>query len=96
MRFVTMRDLRNTPGLLRRLLAEGDAVLTAKGKPIAYLIRVENEDLDELSQVLRQARALRAVSRMREVAAQKGLAAMRQEEIEALLRKTRRQRAPSR
>lgn len=96
MRFVTTRDLRNTPGMLRKLLAQGDAVLTARGKPVAYVIRVEDDDLEELTRVLRQARALRAVSRMREAAAEKRLARMRRGEIEALIRKARRERAPSR
>lgn len=93
MRFVTIRDLRNTPGKVRKLLAEDDVVLTANGKPVAYLIGVEDEDLEEVSAMLRRARAQRAAYRMRRAAAEKGLDRISPEEIEEAIRNARDERA---
>jgi hypothetical protein len=48
-------------------------VLTAKGKPIGILVGVEADDFEEMAQAIRQARAQRALSRMRREAARRGL-----------------------
>lgn len=65
MKFLSTRDLRNRPGLVRELTKKEDLVLTANGKPIAILLGVEEDDLEETARVVRQARAQRALSRMR-------------------------------
>lgn len=85
MRFITTRDLRNTPGKIRRLLAREDLVLTASGKPVAYLIGVDEGELEEVSRLVRQARAQAAVSRMRRAAEEKGASVMSAQEVEAAI-----------
>lgn len=69
MRFVSVRELRNHPGEVWKRLAESDLVLTANGKPRGILLGVEEDELEELLDTLRQARATRALTRIRERAA---------------------------
>lgn len=92
MRRISTRDLRNTPGKVREMLGEEDLVLTASGTPVAYMIGIEGEDLDEVAALVRQARAQRAVSRMRRGAAERGLDRLSPEEIEEEIRRARARR----
>lgn len=89
MRWITIRDLRNTPGKVRRWLAREDLILTSKGKPVAYVIGIEGEDPEEVTALMRRARAERAVSRMRREAAIRGLDKISPEEIQAEIREVR-------
>src|SRR3972149_1321397 len=73
MKYVTTRDLRNRPGFVREVALEDDLVLTANGKPFAILVAVEEGEFEETAQAIRQAKAQRAVSRMRRQAARRGL-----------------------
>ena len=73
MKFVTTREFRNRPGHVRALAQKEDLVLTAKGRPVGILIGVEADDFEEMARAIRQARAQRALSRMRRHAAQRGL-----------------------
>ena len=63
------------------MLAEGDLVLTARGKPVAVIIPA-GEDLEGLLLELRRTRAQIALSRVRRDAAAKGAARLTQREIE--------------
>jgi prevent-host-death family protein len=69
MRFLSTRDLRNRPGLIRELAQKEDLILTSNGKPIAILLGVEEDEVEETARMVRQARAQRALSRMRREAA---------------------------
>ena len=71
MRFVTVRDLRNSPGKVQEMLREGDLVLTASGKPVAVIIPA-GQDLEGLILELRRTRAQLALSRIRKDAAAAG------------------------
>jgi antitoxin (DNA-binding transcriptional repressor) of toxin-antitoxin stability system len=73
MKFVSTRELRNRPGFVRELAQKEDLVLTANGKPIAMLLGIAEGELEETARVIRQARAQRALSRMRRQAARHGL-----------------------
>ena len=73
MKFLSTRDLRNRPGFVRELARKDDLVLTANGKPIAILLGVEEDELEETADAIRQAKAQRALSRMRRQAASRGL-----------------------
>ena len=66
MKFLSTRDLRNQPGYVRDLAAQkDDVVLTANGKPVAILVGVDGDDFEETARAIRQAKAHRALSRMR-------------------------------
>jgi antitoxin (DNA-binding transcriptional repressor) of toxin-antitoxin stability system len=96
MRWITIRDLRNTPGKVRRWLAREDLILTSGGTPVAYLVGIEGEDPEEVTALMRRARAERAVSRMRREAAERGLDAIPPEEVKAEIRKVRSRRKTGR
>lgn len=92
MKFLSTRDLRNRPGFVRELAQKEDLVLTANGKPIALLLGVEEDDLEETARAVRQARAQRALSRMRRQAAKRNLEKMSPAAIEAQIRAVRSKR----
>jgi prevent-host-death family protein len=73
MKFASIRDLRNRPGLLQGALREEPVTLTSNGRPFALIVGLEaEEDPAELERLIRQARAQRAVSRIRERARREG------------------------
>lgn len=92
MKFLSTRDLRNRPGVVRDLMRNEDVVLTSNGKPVALLMRVEEDDLEETARAIRQARAQQALSRMRREAAEHGLDNLGPEFIEREIRVVRTQR----
>jgi antitoxin (DNA-binding transcriptional repressor) of toxin-antitoxin stability system len=88
-KFVSTREFRNRPGYVRALAQKDDLVLTAKGKPIGILVGVEGDDWEETSRAIRQARAQRALSRMRRQAARRGLDRLPSSAVEAEIRAVR-------
>jgi antitoxin (DNA-binding transcriptional repressor) of toxin-antitoxin stability system len=92
MKFLSTRDLRNRPGFVRELARKDDIVLTANGKPIALLLGLEEDDIEETAQAIRQARAQRALSRMRRQAAKRGNSDMSLSAINAEIRAVRSKR----
>ena len=92
MKFLSTRDLRNRPGYVRELAREDDLVLTANGKPIAILVGVEDDEFEETARAIRQAKAQRALSRMRRHAARKGLDRLSSPAVDAEIRAVRRKR----
>jgi len=62
MKFVTVRDLRLTPGKVWELTKiEKDLVITANGRPIAILTGVDENTFEEELDVIVRARALKAL-----------------------------------
>jgi antitoxin (DNA-binding transcriptional repressor) of toxin-antitoxin stability system len=59
-----------------------EVVITSRGKPVALLLDISGEDLDETVRLVRRARAQAAVSRMRKAAAREGSESMSREQIE--------------
>lgn len=92
MKFISTRDIRNRPGLIQEQVNKEDLVLTSNGKPVALVLRIENDDLEQTMRVIRQARAMQAVSRMRQRAEELGLDKMTLEEINEEIQAVRRQR----
>jgi len=91
-KFLSTRDLRNRPGFVRDLARKEDLVLTANGKPIALLLGVEEDELEETAQAIRQARVQRALSRMRREAARRGVDKSSPSVIDAQIRAVRSRR----
>lgn len=92
MKFVSARELRNRPGFIRELVQKEDLVLTADGKPVAILLGIEDDDLEEAALIIRKARAQRALSRMRRHATRRGIAEASPRQIEAEIRAARSKR----
>jgi hypothetical protein len=91
MRFITVRELRNTPTTVWSALDEGDLVLTSNGDPVAVLVRVE-DDLEDTLAAVRRARGQQAVSRLRRQSADAETARLTELEIEAEIAAARRDR----
>lgn len=92
MRWITTRDLRNTPGKVRSWLASEDLILTSGGTPVAYMVGMEGEDPETVTALIRRARAERAASRMRREAADKGLDELTLEEVNEEIKSARSRR----
>lgn len=92
MRFVTLRELRSRSRELWRALQEGEeAVLTIDSAPVAVLLGVSADRLEDTLRAVRRARAQVAVSRMRERAAERGLDRLSETEVEEQVRTARRE-----
>ena len=94
MKFLSTRDLRNRPGYVRDLAREDDLVLTANGKPGAILVCVEDDEFEETAWAIRQAKAQRALSRMRGQASRRGLDRLATAALDAEIRAVRSKRKP--
>jgi prevent-host-death family protein len=93
MEFVTIRDLRLRPAeVWDKLRKQREIILTSNGRPVAVIAGVGENDVEETVTALRRARAQVAVSRLRRVAAQQGLAKLSAAEIEAEIAQARRER----
>lgn len=92
MKFLSTRELRNRPGYVRKLVQKEDLVLTANGKPIAMMLGVKDDDLEETAHLIRQAKAQRALFRIRREAARRGLDKLSPEAIDAEIRAVRSKR----
>ena len=68
-------------------------VITNNGKPIALLTPLSDENLEETLSAIRRARAANALRQIREMARERGLDKMSEEEIQAEIDAVRRERA---
>ena len=96
MKYLSSRDLRDTPGTLKDQVRDEDVVLTANGRPVAVVIGVAEGDIEETLAVIRQTRAMRAVSRMRRDACEQGADKLSEAEVEREIRAARAERHRSR
>ena len=92
MKFVSVREIRNHPGEVWASLDEDDIVLTQHGKPVALMTRVGEDDLVEKVEVLRRARFAGALERIRAAAAATGANQLEDEDIDAIIADSRRER----
>ncbi len=93
MKFLSWRELRNTPRKLwNALRGDTTVALTANGVPKALVIGVEQNDLETALYVARRVRAELAVARMRTQAKEAGVDRLSPEDIAAEVRAARRAR----
>ncbi|MCL2679881.1 MAG: type II toxin-antitoxin system prevent-host-death family antitoxin [Coriobacteriia bacterium] len=82
--FYTVRELRNNAKDVRETIRQnGEVVITNNGKPWALMIDIADDNLLETVQMLRTARAQRAIMKIREQAVADGIADLPLEEINA-------------
>jgi hypothetical protein len=94
MDFINVRELRLKPGAVwQRLVEEGELVLTRNGKPFAILSRTSPSGLEQDLQALRAARFGRALDAVRRTAAETGADRLTDEDIAAVIREAREERA---
>jgi hypothetical protein len=91
-KYLTFRDLRNTPGALwKKLRGDTTVALTANGVPRALVIGIEDGDVEAALRIVTRAKAQLALSRLRQRAAA-GLDRPTLEAIEAEVRAVRQRR----
>jgi antitoxin (DNA-binding transcriptional repressor) of toxin-antitoxin stability system len=91
MKFATIREFRSKTAAMRRELQRGrEIILTANGRPIAIVSRVDADSLEDELTALRRARARIALDRIGADAKSRGLDKMTMAEIDALIAKVRR------
>lgn len=91
MRYLSVHDLQNQPGLLERCMAVEPVTLTSNGRPLALVVGLaEGEAPGDLERLIRQARAQSAVSRIRRGAQTEGLEELSADEIDAEISQSRR------
>ena len=91
MKFITMRELRNQTTQVIEELDQETGVVTSNGKPVGILLSVD-DDFEEVTVALRQARAALAVSRLRKEARESGADRLTEQEIEEEIGSARRAR----
>ncbi len=90
MDFIALRELRTNPAKVWEKLAKArELVVTRNGKPFALLTETSPTTLEDDLRALRRARAEVAVASMRKQAAERGLATMTLEDINAEIRAAR-------
>ena len=92
MKFVTVRDFRTKVSEIRKELESDELVLTANGRPIAIVSRVNENEVEEELQAIRQARARMALQRVRQAARDKGLDRMSMVEVDGVVARSRKAR----
>jgi len=98
-KFISYRELRNTPSAVWEALQANEAVaILANGEPRALMLEIENDDLELVLQVVRRVRAQIALTRLRASAAESGANRLTAEEIgtEIGAARARRKRPPKR
>lgn len=94
MEFIPYRVLRNEPTALRKKLADqGELVVTVDGKPFAVMIDLAGgENMDDILLMVSRLRAQMAARAIRSQARRDGLDKLSEEQVEALIQKTRAER----
>jgi len=93
MNFITARELRlNTPDIWPLLDKEREIVVTLNGKPVALLTGITGETLEDTLKAVRRARGEWAIRKLQESAVARGLDKMTDEEIDRIIKQTRKDR----
>jgi antitoxin (DNA-binding transcriptional repressor) of toxin-antitoxin stability system len=91
MQFVTVRDFRSSSKeIWDKLSRDEEIVVTNNGRPTALLLNIPEGNFEETLAGVRQAKAMREFTRMREEAAGRGF--LSEAEIEAEIRAYRREK----
>jgi hypothetical protein len=93
MKTLTIRDFRTRPRQAQKTIAdEGEALLTSNGRPVALMLGVDGDSLEESLETLRRARALQALRGIRRQSKERGLNKLNIKQIDALIAKSRKER----
>ncbi|MFQ5641625.1 MAG: type II toxin-antitoxin system Phd/YefM family antitoxin [bacterium] len=93
MRFISVRQMRqNSAELWKQLKKEKELILTSNGKPIAIMAEIDEENLENVLQAFRRAKATLALEEMHTISTKAGTDKMTYEEIEEEINAVRRER----
>jgi antitoxin (DNA-binding transcriptional repressor) of toxin-antitoxin stability system len=83
MKFVSVRDIRLTPGKVWKMAKEErDLVLTVNGRPVAILTGVDENSFEAEVEAIRRARALQALESLQHDSLKKGTHRITADKIE--------------
>lgn len=95
--FATIREFRSKTAAMRRELErEREIILTANGRPIAIVSRVDSDTVEEELMAIRRARAHVALDQIRAAAKASGVDKMTLKEINAIIAEVRREKRTGR
>jgi antitoxin (DNA-binding transcriptional repressor) of toxin-antitoxin stability system len=90
MKFVSVKDFKTSPAAIWKALpTEREMVVTNNGKPIALLIPVNDEMLEDTVTAIRRSKALIAIKKMQEISVSLGNNKMTLEKINAVIKDVR-------
>jgi prevent-host-death family protein len=90
MKFIPSRDLRVRPGEVWKDLAkEKELVVTSHGQPVAVIVPVTGESLEEKLRTLRQAELQQTIRKIQRQSVRKGLSKTTMAEIDAEISRVR-------
>jgi antitoxin (DNA-binding transcriptional repressor) of toxin-antitoxin stability system len=90
MKFVTVKDLRTSPGdIWKKLSSEREMIVTNNGKPLAMLTPVSDEMLEDMVTAVRRAKALIAMKRMQKISVSLGNDKLTLEKINGVIKEVR-------
>jgi len=90
MKNITIRDLRTRPRQARQGLHDGEeALLTSNGRPLALMVPVSGETLDETLLALRRAKAQMALAAIRSQASSTGADRLSLRDIDKVIAEVR-------
>ena len=93
MQFVSARELRLTPKKVWKKLREHSmGVVTINGQPSFLLTKLNPQDLEQIILIQNRIKAEMALSKMRDQAKQHSTQKLSDEEIDSIIRKTRKER----
>jgi antitoxin (DNA-binding transcriptional repressor) of toxin-antitoxin stability system len=93
MEFANVAEFRqNASKVFDRVQRSGEVVVLRNGRPIGLLVAADVETIDPLRVATQRTRTQLAVERLRKSARARGLEDLTSEEIDALVRKTRKTR----
>jgi len=93
MKFISVRDFRSKSGeVWKNLAKDSDYVVTNHGKPAALLTRLDESNYDDTITAIRQTRLLRSITALQTVAKAKGLDKVSMDEIDSIIKKSRKDR----
>lgn len=93
MKSFAIRDLRTRPRAVQEALKTvSEAMLTSHGRPVALLLPVTADSVDESLALLRQARSLQTLRQLRREARLRHPQGLSDEAIDSLIRRVRDER----
>lgn len=93
MKFISVRDLRGKSGeIWKSLQGEREMIVTSNGRPIAILVSVNENTLEESLSAFRRARAVEAVEAIQRQSVRIGTDRLTLEEINSEVKVVRKQR----
>ena len=93
MKFIPSRDFRVRPGQVwRNLKEEGELVVTSNGQPVALMVPVDGENLEEKLKIIRAAELQTIVRKIQADSVKKGTDKLTMAQIDEVIRRARRER----